>query len=204
MIRTFITDDHKIIRLGLATLFASEEGFTCVGEAESGTEAIKKVKAAKPDVVIMDLLMPGTDGATATAEILKTNPNTHIVLLTSASSSNAINEALDAGAIGAVLKSDDDQELLTAVRQAAAGIRYLSPQIKALLENDPPIPKLTPRQKEVLESLTRGLTNADIARQLGLCETRVVQHVNALFTKIGAANRTEAVSIALRKQLLKI
>ena len=127
-----------------------------------------------------------------------------ILVLTSFSTSDGIARALESGATGAVLKTSDDAALLSAVRAIADGESFISPEVRKLLEREPPVPKLTPRQIEVLQSLTRGLTNRDIARQLGICEARVEQLVNALLSKIGAANRTEAAVLALRKHLLKI
>ena len=203
-IRILIADDHKVVRLGLKALFGTEPDMAVVGEAEDGAAAVKVAGKVLPDVVIMDLMMPRTDGIEATKLILAEHPDIRVLILTSLSSSDGIAAALDAGAQGALLKSADDATVLEAVRRVAAGESYVQSEIRNMLTDDPPIPKLTPRQLDVLRSMTRGLTNKDIATQLGLCETRVIQHVNALLTKIGAANRTEAVAIALRKHLLKI
>ena len=203
-IRILIADDHKVVRLGLKALFGTEPDMSVVGEAEDGAKTVKAAGKLSPDVVIMDLMMPGTDGVEATKLILEQNPDARVLVLTSLASSDGIAAAIDAGAQGALLKSADDAVVLEAIRRVAAGECYIQPEIRNMLADDPPVPKLTPRQLDVLRSMTRGLTNKDIATQLGLCETRVIQHVNALLTKIGAANRTEAVAIALRKHLLKI
>lgn len=203
-IRILIADDHKIVRTGLKTLLASEPDFQVVGEADDGKSAVREALALRPDVVIMDLMMPGCDGETASAALKEKLPGTNVLVLTSYSSSDIIARALRAGARGAVLKTTDDAELLSGIRKVAAGEEFLSKGVRRLMRCEPPTPQLTTRQQEVLQSLMKGLTNADIARLLGICEARVVEHVNAIMTKVGAANRTEAVAIALRKHLLKI
>jgi len=203
-IRILIVDDHKIVRTGLKALFSAEPDLLVAGEADDGKAAIRQSLALKPDVIIMDLMMPGVDGEDATRQLHAKDPSLHILVLTSYASSDVISHALDAGALGAVLKTADDEELVAGVRAVAQGKEFLSRGVRRLLAREPPTPNLTPRQAEVLHSLTRGLTNADIAKQLGLCEARVEEHVNAILTKTGAANRTEAVAIALKKHLLKI
>ena len=202
--KILIVDDHKVVRLGLKALFETEKDLRVVGEARDGLEAISLAASLKPDVIVMDILMPGLGGIEATREIVKADAGQHILVLTSISSSDGVSAALEAGALGAVSKSAEDSVILNALKKVAKGERFIQPEIASMMAEDPPVPKLTPRQLEVLASMTRGLTNKDIARQLGLCETRVIQHVNALLEKIGAANRTEAVAIALRKHLLKI
>ncbi len=202
-IRILIVDDHKVVRMGLKALLSSDPEFEVVGEADDGKAALRETLALKPDVIIMDLMMAGTDGETATREILARVPSSRIIVLTSYTSSDIISRALEAGAAGAVLKTADDAVLTTAIRTVVEGKSYLSPEVSRLMKHDPPTRHLTPRQGEVLQSLTRGLTNADIARQLGICEARVEEHVNAILNKIGAANRTEAVALALKKHLLK-
>lgn len=203
-IRVMLVDDHEIVRVGLAAVIAAERDIAVVAEADNGASAVRQAKELRPDVVIMDLMMPDMDGAAATAEIVKCLPGTKVVILTSYSTSDDIAHALDAGAAGALLKTSDVSSLLVAIRQVHAGKKFVSPAIRRLLSQDPPVKPLSPRQREVLDSLTRGLTNADIARQLGLCVNSVERHLKFLFDKLGAANRAEAVAIALRKHLLKI
>ncbi len=203
-IRILIVDDHKIVRTGLKALLSAEPDFEVVGEADDGKTGLKAMLALKPDVTIMDLMMSGMDGETATREILARAPGSRILVLTSYTSSDIIARALKAGAAGAVLKTADDAGLAAAIRAVARGDEYLSPDVRRLMKHEPPTQQLTPRQGEVLHSLTRGLTNAEIAHQLGICEARVEEHVNAILSKIGAANRTEAVALALKKHLLKI
>lgn len=203
-IKVLIADDHMIVRVGLSALLSHEKDILVVGEAEDGLLAVKQVNALHPDIVILDLMMPGLDGVSVTRKICDQSPSTKVLILTSYSTSDGITHALDAGAAGAVLKTADDSILLTAIRKISSGERFVSPQIQNLLAVDPPSKALSPRQKDVLDSMIRGLTNKDIARQLGIGEGRVESHINAIFQKINAANRTEAVAIALRKHLLKI
>ena len=204
MTTILIADDHKIVRMGLKSLFAAEKDLAVVGEADDGAEAVRQAFELGPDVIVMDLVMPKKDGVAATAEIHARLPETGIVVLTSYSTSDTIAAALAAGAAGAVMKSADDGTLLTAIRAVAAGQTFISPEVKGLLACDPPVPALTPRQQEVLASLVKGFNNAEIADQLGISRTVVKEHVEGLLVKLGAANRTEAAAIALRKQLVKI
>ena len=203
-IRILVVDDHKIVRTGLKTLLASERDLRVVAEADDGAAAIRAAREQAPDVVLIDLMMPGTDGETAIAQLHAEMPDVRTLVLTSYGSSDLLARALKAGASGAVLKTADDEVLVTAIRAVAEGRTFLSPDVRRLLKQDPPVPPFTPRQAEVLASLSRGLTNADIACQLGICEARVEEHVKAILTKIGAANRTEAVALALQKHLLKL
>ena len=203
-IKVLIADDHMIVRLGLSALLSHERDILVVGEAEDGIQAVDMTRKLQPDVVVLDLMMPGLDGVNVTRQIKDKFPETRILILTSYTTSDGIKHALDAGAEGAALKTSDDAILLTAIRTIASNGRFVSPQVQDLLAVDPPTKELSPRQKDVLDSMIRGLTNKDIAKQLGIGEGRVESHINAIFSKINAANRTEAVAIALRKQLLKI
>ena len=203
-IRILIADDHAIVRMGLASLLGTQEGFEIVGDAEDGEMAVKKALKLKPDVVIMDLMMPKKDGAEATAEIHAALPETKILILTTFGTSDGIANALNSGASGALMKNSPNDQLVKALRTVAAGGRAISDEVERLMEEDPPAKALTPRQMEILEGMTRGLTNQDIAHELGIREDRVKGHVNTIFAKLGAANRTEAVAIALRKHLLRL
>ena len=203
-IRVLIADDHTIVRIGLRTLLGAEKDIEVVGEAKNGEMAVKEALRLRPDVVIMDLMMPKMDGTEATAVLHERLPETKVIILTTFGSSDGIAHAIESGAAGALMKTADDAALISTIRSVAGGKTVISPDIKRLLAEDPPIPVLTTRQAEVLQSMMRGLTNRDIAKQLGIRQDGVNEHVAAILAKIGAANRTEAVAIALRKHLLKL
>ena len=203
-IKILVADDHAVVRSGLALLLATERDFEVVGQAKNGEEAVALARKAQPDVVVMDLAMPKMDGAEATKRILEERPPTRVVILTSFGAADGVAHALQAGATGALMKTAEDETLVATIRRVAAGERVISPDIRRELAANPPVPELTPRQRDILASMTRGLTNKDIASELGIRRDGVDKHVNALLAKIGAANRTEAVAIALKKQLLKI
>lgn len=203
-IQVLIADDHAVVRIGLSALLETEPGISVVGVAKDGEEAVAETLRLRPDVVVMDLMMPKKTGIEATAEILAALPETKVIVLTTFAASDAIARALELGAAGAVMKTAEDAELISIIRTVAGGGRVVSEEIQKLLTDDPPAEKLTPRQIDILSSVTRGFTNADIAKQLGLQEQSVKEHISAIFAKIGAANRSEAVAITLRKQLLKI
>ena len=203
-IRILIADDHSIVRMGLATLLEMENDLELAGQSANGKEAVADALRLKPDVVVMDLMMPVVDGVEATAAIMAKIPEVKIILFTTFPTSDLIAKALDYGAKGVVFKSAADTELVKAIRAVASGKSYISPDVAKLLASDPPIEPLTPRQEEILGSIARGLSNSDIAKELGITPTTVREYTIALFQKIGAANRSEAVAIALRKHLLKI
>lgn len=199
-----IVDDHAVVRIGLAALFRTESGLNVVGQAKNGEEAIKMADALRPNVVIMDLMMPGLSGVEATQAILKAHPETKVIVLTTFGTSDGIAHAIEAGASGAFMKTADDADLIAGVRAVAAGQKVISDEIRQLLAENPPVPELTVRQLEILDYVTRGFTNQDIARNLGIRESSIKEHLMGIFEKIGASNRAEAVAIALRKHLLKI
>ena len=196
-----IADDHLIVRTGLAALLGTERDFQVVGQAKNGIEAVREAVRLRPDIVIMDLVMPKKDGVEATAEISEKAPGSRVILLTTFGTSDGIAHALAAGAKGAILKNADNAELVRAIRKVHNGGEFVSAEIKQQLAVDPPIPQFTQRQNEVLAAMVRGLTDRDIAHQLGIRLDGVNDHVRAILAKIGAANRTEAVAIAMRKHL---
>ena len=203
-IKVLIVDDHAILRMGLASLLSAKEGIEVIGDAEDGKSAIRLAKKLKPDVVIMDLMMPEMDGVEATKRLLEEMPEIKVLILTTFGASDGIANALAAGAKGAVMKSVAFADLVEAIRTVANGGEYVSDELKRILASDPPIPTLSPRQLEILESMARGLSNAEIGRQLGITADMVREHSVELFAKLRAANRAEAVAIAMRKHLLKI
>jgi len=203
-IKVLIADDHTLVRMGLRLLVSSQKDLEFVGEAEDGEQALAAVGKCRPDVVVMDLQMPVMDGIEATERIRRDYPNTHVVILTSYGSSDGISHALEKGAVGAILKSETETALAKAIRLAAEGKSYVTEEIQAQIAADPPVKDLTPRQLEIIAGITRGLSNAEIGEQLGIDRFTVKNHLAILFQKLGAANRSEAIAIALRKHLLKI
>ena len=198
-----LVDDHSVVRMGLAAIINIEKDLKVCGEAESGAEAVKLAKEMRPDVVVMDFMMPGMDGAEATEAVLRASPESKVLVLTTYGTSSDIARALKSGATGAVTKNLSNDELADAIRATARGERMLSAEIESSLSEAESDNGLTARQREVLDSITRGLSNDDIAGMLGISKVRVKQHLAALYQKLGAANRAEAVAIALRRQLLK-
>ena len=202
-IKVLIVDDHAILRMGLTALLNSKKDIEVVGDAANGPAGIRKALKLKPDVVIMDLAMPDMDGAETTRQMLAKVPDSKVMILTTFGTADGISHALGAGALGAVMKNVEFTELVDAIRTIAGGGRYVSPEIERILEADPPIPALSPRQAEILSSLVRGLSNIDIASQLGISLDMVKEHTTSFFAKLGVANRTEAVAIAMRKHLVQ-
>ena len=202
-IRVLIADDHEIMRMGLASLLETDGAIAVIGEAADGEEAVAKTKKLRPDVVIMDLMMPVKDGSEATQEIKSALPETRILLLTTFGTADGLAHAIEAGAEGALLKSTANSDIITAIRTIAAGAQFISREVKELMSRNPPVPELTDRQRIILSSITEGLTNHAIADRLGISEDGVKRHVNAILSKLGADSRAEAVAIALRKHLLK-
>ena len=202
-IKVILADDHTVVRSGIAAILSYENGITVVGEAANGREAVEMATRLQPDVVVMDLAMPVMDGASATAKITATLPNTHVVVLTSYGTSNDLMRAMDAGAIGAVLKTVSGDGLVSAIKSAAKGEEAIDPTIKRMLNTEPAAITLTDRQREILTSVTRGLTNDDIAKQFGISTNAVKHHLSTIFAKIGTANRAEAAAYALERHLTK-
>ena len=200
--RVLIVDDHSILRMGLASLIGTRKDIEVAGDADGGPAALKKFMQLKPDVVIMDLVMPGMDGIETTREIVSRQPDAKILILTTFGTSDKIAAALRAGALGAIMKNAAFPDLVKAIKTTARGERYVADEIERIMENDPPVQELSQRQLQILEQMVRGLSNHDISVSLGISLDMVKEHATSLFAKIGAANRTEAVAIALRKQLV--
>lgn len=203
-IRVLVADDHAIVRMGLIALLAIDGDIEVVGEAEDGAEAVRLAESTKPDVVVMDIMMPVMDGIAATAEIVKRVPGAKVLVLTTSNSSDDYSRALAAGARGIVVKRAANMELLSSIRKVADEKTVMSPEARLLMQEDPPAPKFTDRQLGIIHSMMRGLTNHEIATQFNITPDCVKAHIKRVCNKIGAANRTEAVVIAIRKHLLKI
>ena len=202
-IRILIADDHGLMRMGLTTLMRFHKDLQVVGGAENGEEAVRLARKLKPDVVVMDLMMPVLDGLEATRLIHREFPDIRIMILTTFGSSADVTRAVNAGACGALVKGAPNDELISAIRTIAAGGTAFSPEIETMLKVPQP-PELTSRQREILEGIALGLASDAIAAKIGISADTVNQHLDAIRKKLGAANRTEAVAIALRKQLLKL
>lgn len=203
-IRILLADDHPFLRLGLKSRIAVEPDLSVVGEADNGEDAVQAVARLEPDIVVMDLMMPVLSGTEATKRIHTEHPEIRILVLTSFGSSRDLVEALDAGASGALLKDSSMDDFIAALRTIARGERFLSPEISQILRESETAPKLTDRQLEILESAVRGFTDREIAEQFGITQSGAKHHMRSIFAKLGAANRSEAIGIALRKHLLKI
>ena len=202
-LKILIVDDHAIVRDGLAAILKFQKDMTVVGEADDGQSAIQKAQVLRPDIILMDLMMPNMNGTDATAAIKRILPNTQILILTSYGTSSDLSRAFKNGATGAITKSLPKEELLAAIRNVAAGTRVASSEVEQTLKEESDMPSLTTRQLEILHSLTRGLTNDDIAREFGLSKAGVKFHLLTIFRKLNVANRTEAVGLASRKHLFQ-
>lgn len=196
MIRVLIADDHAVVRTGLDQLLGTEDDIELVGSATNGAEAVRLVAELLPDVVLMDLSMPVLDGSGATRQIAERHPGVRVVVLTSFADDRHIAEALDAGAIGYVLKHADPDELIDAVRSAAAGDAPLDPKAARVLLESRRGPaasgRLSPREEEVLRLVAQGLANKLIARRLGISERTVKAHLTNVFAALGVTDRTQA------------
>lgn len=201
-IRILIADDHGLLRLGLSTLLKFHKDLSVIGGAENGEEAIEQVRKLHPDVVIMDLMMPVMNGVEATRRIHRENPGIKVLILTTYGTSDDVSQAVLAGASGALVKDTPNDELIEAIRTVASGGQVFSPEIERQTATQSALPEFTPRQLEILESVARGFTNADIARLLAISSDAVKQHLTVICNKLGAANRAEAVAIAIRSQIV--
>ncbi|WP_087100439.1 response regulator transcription factor [Nocardiopsis sp. JB363] len=209
MIRVLLVDDHPVVREGIRGMLSSEPDLDIVGEAGSGPEAVARVAALEPDVVLMDLRMPGGDGAEATERIRADHPGVHVLVLTTYDTDSDILRAVEAGATGYLLKDTPSAELADAVRSAARGETVLSGRLAGKLlsrvrrKPEPEKPAvLSPREVEVLRLAAEGRTNAAIGRALHISATTVKTHLMRAYEKLGVGDRTAAVSQALRRGLL--
>ena len=198
-----LVDDHSIVRIGLKALINYQKDMSVVGEAKNGEEAVHLVQKLRPNVVIMDLMMPKLNGADATKQILSESPDTKIIILTSYGTSADLARAVANGAVGALIKDAPPENLLTAIQSVVQGETAYATELKPLL-NEPPLPKLTDLQLKILGSVVRGLSNTEIATEFGLSLISTKRKLAAIFLALGAANRAEAVGIALQKHLLKL
>jgi DNA-binding NarL/FixJ family response regulator len=204
MIRVLVADDHPIVRGGIVALLSTADDLTVIGEASDGIEAVRLALELEPDVVLMDLRMPGMDGDEATAQILAAKPELRVLILTTYESDASILTAIEAGASGYLLKAAPQDEILAGVRSVARGEVALAPSIAALLVKRVAAPSVTlsPRETEVLALVAQGESNPRIAKALFVTEATVKTHLLHAFEKLGVSDRTRAVTRAMELGLL--
>jgi DNA-binding NarL/FixJ family response regulator len=204
LIRVLIVDDHSVVREGLRTFLELQDGIEVAGDAADGHEAIGEAERLRPDVVLMDLVMPRLDGVAAMRELRRRVPATRVIILTSFLDDERLLPAVRAGAAGYLLKNVQPQELTRAIELAAAGEAMIDPAVAARLVDalvDDRVgeqPELTPREHEVLDLIGRGFANKRIARELGIAEKTVKTHVSHVLAKLGVSDRTQAALYAAR------
>jgi NarL family two-component system response regulator LiaR len=208
-IRVLLVDDHPPFRIGMRVLLEQHPGIQVVGEAESGRTALAAVAQLQPDVVVLDCQLPDLDGPTVAAELQASGARPHLLALSAYDDLKYIRGLLAAGATGYLLKSEATETIVAAVQAAAEGKAYFSASVAAqlaTLARTPADPLVTPtaREREVLACLARGLTNAEIARELGVVERTVAFHIENLLSKLAVENRTEAVVEAIRRGWLVV
>lgn len=209
-IKILIADDHMVVREGLVTILQSAGDFDIVGQAKDGEEAIHLAKTLLPNVILLDIQIPKVGGIEATAQIIHHNPAINIVLFSTFDEEDYIFRGIQAGAKGYVLKDSDTDELLSVIRAASRGESLLLPNIATKLTRHLSLPKtelpltLTNRELDVLYLMARGQTNKEIAQELNITERTVKTHMASIITKFGVRNRTEVLSHALKKGLVKL
>jgi len=206
-IRVMLVDDHAVVRSGLGAFLLVNKDMNMVGEAESGEDALEKVSLLSPDVVLMDLKMPGMGGVAAIRALRQKYPEIKIIALTSYADEGLVQGALQAGAIGYLMKNVQAFELANAIRSAAVGRLTLSPEATEVLvqsATQPVIPghDLTERERDVLKLMVAGLQNAEIAQQLIISPSTVKYHIGNIYSKLGVDSRVAAVSLAIQRQLV--
>jgi DNA-binding NarL/FixJ family response regulator len=206
-IRVLVVDDHPVVRTGVRGMLASQAEFDVVGEAADGAEALLRVAELRPDVVLMDLRMPGMDGVEATKLIRAQHPGAQVLVLTTYDTDEDILRAVEAGAVGYLLKDSPRDELFRGVQAAARGESLLAPAVVSRLMGrmrTPPGLALSPRELEVLALVADGRPNKEIARSLFISETTVKTHLVHIFTKLGVDDRTAAVTVALERGVIRL
>jgi DNA-binding NarL/FixJ family response regulator len=208
VIRVLIVDDHAVVREGLRTFLELQDGIAVIGEAADGEEAVRQAEALKPDVIVMDLVMPRLDGVGAMRELRRRLPQTRVIVLTSVAEDERLLPAIQAGAAGYLLKNVAPPELARAVRAAHAGEAMIDPVVAARLVDaiaqppgEPAAERLTAREQEVLALIARGYSNKRIALDLGIAEKTVKTHVGHVLAKLGVSDRTQAAVHAVRTGL---
>jgi DNA-binding NarL/FixJ family response regulator len=203
-IRVLCVDDHPVVRDGLAASIATQPDMTAVGEASDGQTAIAMVRQLKPDIVVMDLRMPGMGGVEATVQIRKEFPAARIIVLTTYEGDEDIHRALEAGAQGYLLKDSVRKELLQTIREVYGGQRHISPAMAARVAEHTPHVALTPRELQVLQLIAKGLRNKEIGASLEIAEDTVKIHIKNIFGKLEVIDRTQAVVVASQRGFIQL
>ena len=210
-IKVLIADDHTVVRKGIRALLETEPGITVVGEAADGEDAIHKALALKPDVILMDLVMPKLDGVQAIKELREKLPEIKVLVLTSFAEDRRIVAAIEAGALGYLLKDSSPEDLVRAIREVHRGESSLHPKVAQQLikklrrpAEEPEREELTARERKVLAFIARGLSNREIARELSISEPTVRTHVSNILRKLGLKSRTQAALYALKEGLASL
>jgi DNA-binding NarL/FixJ family response regulator len=197
-------DDHPLVRKGIAAILANEKDMKLIAEAGSGAEAVGAFRQYHPDITLMDLRMPGMDGIEATKEIRKIDPEAKIIALTSYDGDQEIYRALEAGVRGYILKESVHTEIVRAIRVVYSGKRLMPPEVAERLSEHFPQVALTPREIEVLQHVAKGLGNKEIGVRLGTAAGTVKMHLQNILSKLGASDRTHAVTLAIRRGIIHI
>jgi two-component system, NarL family, response regulator len=203
-IRVMIVDDHFVVRVGLAAMIETQKDMTVVAKAENGNEAIALYEQHRPDVVVMDLRLPGMSGLDATVAIRERHPAARIVVLTTYDGDEDIYRALEAGAMAYLLKDSLHSELLDIIRRVQAGERYIPDAVAQRLAERVARVKLTPREIEILERIAKGMSNREVAATLSIAEATVNVHVSNITTKLGVSNRTQVIIAAHKRGIIHI
>jgi len=204
IIRVLCVDDHPLVRKGIASILANEPTLKLAGEAGNGREALEMFRNLRPDVVLMDLRMPEMDGIEATKQIRKIDPEAKIIALTSYDGDQDIYKAIEAGVRGYILKEMVHTKVIDAIRTVHSGKRLMPTEVAERLSEYFPQVALTPREIEVLTYVAKGMANKEIAHQLGTASGTVKMHVQNILAKLGASDRTHAVTIALERGILHL
>jgi DNA-binding NarL/FixJ family response regulator len=203
-IKILVVDDHFVVRMGLVALINTEPDLKVIGEADDGIQAIALFEKLKPDLVLMDLRMPGKSGHDATRQICRLANAAHVLVLSAFDGDEDIHAALEAGARGYVLKSSTGEELIPAIRAVASGKRWLSPTVTNRLKSRNAYEQLTARELDVLNQLARGLANKEIAEALKISEYTTKDHLKSILAKLRVADRTQAVTAALQRGIIRL
>ena len=203
-IRVLVVDDHFVVRMGLVSLVNTEPDLMVVGEADDGEQAIALYQQLQPDLVLMDVRMPGKSGPEATTQIRRLSDGARVLILSAFDGDEEIHSALAAGAQGYVLKSATGEELIPAIRAVAAGKRWIPSNVATRLKSRNLFEELTPREIDVLREVAKGLSNKELADTLGITEHTAKDHLKSILAKLRVADRTQAVTIALKRGLLRL